>query len=349
MKTVFITGVTGQDGSYLARFLIDKGYEVHGLVRRSSVNNFYRIQNLIESKQIILHYGDMLDSGSLINILNSVKPDEIYNLAAQSDVHVSFENPVYTTDVNGLGALRLLDAIKICNLIDYVKFYQAGTSEMFGNSSDDMQSEQTPFIPCSPYATSKVLAYWQTVNYRDTYNLFACNGILFNHESPLRGEQFVTRKITQGLARIKTGMQDCLYLGNIYALRDWGHSEDFLEAQWKILQHDVPDDYVIATGIQYSVKDFINKVAKYLDIDIMWRGTGLDEAAIDSDNGHRIIKIDSNLFRPNEVNSLKGDATKARNVLEWSPRISFDALVKEMAEHDYQQASEEKLLLNYYK
>ncbi len=326
----------------MARLLLSKEYEVHGLVRRSSVNNFYRIEDLIYNDLVTLHYGDMLDQGNLINVLNLVKPDEIYNLAAQSDVKVSFECPEYTMNVNGGGVSKLLNAVKICNLMDKTKYYQAGTSEMFGNSVEYPQSEKTSFAPCSPYAVSKVVGHLETVNYRQNYDMFACNGILFNHESPMRGEEFVTRKVTLGLARIKLEQQQCLYLGNIYSCRDWGHAIDYVNAQWKMLQHDNPDDYVISNGVTYSVKDFINKVVQYLDIDLMWRGEGVNEVGINSDNGHEIIKIDKRFFRPNEVNVLQGDSSKARAVLNWKPDISFDGLVQDMVNADMKKVSHDR-------
>jgi len=337
MKKALITGITGQDGSYLAEFLINKNYEVHGIKRRTSLINTDRIDHLYQdpheiSKKLILHHGDMTDSTSLIRIIQEVQPDEIYNLAAQSHVAVSFEEPEYTANSDALGALRILEAIRILKLENKVKFYQASTSELYGSVRETPQNEKTPFYPRSPYGVAKLYAYWITVNYREAYNIFACNGILFNHESPVRGETFVTRKITMALAKIKLNLQNKLFIGNLDAKRDWGHAKDFVEAQWLMLQQEKPEDFVIATGKQYSVRDFINETAKNLDMKIEWRGNGIDEAG--SFNGKDIVIVDKRYFRPAEVETLLGDATKAKEKLNWSPKISFEELVKEMVEED---------------
>lgn len=340
MKKALITGITGQDGSYLSEFLLEKGYEVHGIKRRSSSFNTARIDHLyhnkkyVESERFILHHGDMTDSSSLLRTIQNVKPDEIYNLAAQSHVAVSFEEPEYTANSDALGTLRILESIKNLDLIKKTKFYQASTSELFGMVQEIPQNEKTPFYPRSPYAVAKLYAHWITINYREAYNIFACNGILFNHESPVRGETFVTRKITMGLARIKLGIQDKLILGNIYAKRDWGHARDYVEMQWLMLQQNNPDDYVIATGIQKSVKDFINLACKYIDLHIKWTGSGINEKALDS-NGKIIIEISENYFRPTEVQELLGDSRKAKRKLNWVPKITFEQLVKEMIESDF--------------
>ena len=315
MKKALITGITGQDGSYLAEFLLEKNYEVHGIKRRTSLINTQRIDHLYQSpdlpnRNFTLHHGDLTDTTSLIRVIQEVQPDEIYNLGAQSHVAVSFEQPEYTANSDALGALRILEAIRILKLEKKTKYYQASTSELFGNSNEKVQNENTPFYPRSPYGVSKLYSYWITVNYRESYNIFACNGILFNHESPERGETFVTRKITRALSKIKVGLQNCLYLGNLNAKRDWGHAKDFVEAQWLILQQDNPDDFVISTEKQYSVRDFVNLVAKDLNMKILWRGEGLDE--IGSYNGKDIVKIDPRYFRPSEVNFLMGDSTKAK-------------------------------------
>ena len=358
MKKAFITGVTGQDGSYLAELLLEKGYEVHGVKRRTSVLNTSRVDHIYEdinisNKRLHLYYSDLVDSSSLLNLLADIKPDEIYNLAAQSHVGVSFEIPEYTSNVDGLGTLRLLESMRSLKLTD-TRFYQASTSELYGKVLEIPQNEQTPFYPRSPYGVSKLYSYWITVNYREAYNFFACNGILFNHESPRRGETFVTRKITRGLSRICQGLSDCLYLGNLDALRDWGHAKDFVEAQWMILQQDKPDDYVIATGKQYSVREFIIKAASRLGIEIEWSGHGLEEVgkikslAFDCDhlkNGQTIIKVDKRYFRPSEVETLLGDSAKARKELNWQPKISFEKLVEEMVEHDLKDAILEKTRL----
>jgi GDPmannose 4,6-dehydratase len=338
MKKALITGITGQDGSYLAEFLLNKGYEVHGIKRRTSLINTDRIDHLYQdphetSRRFILHHGDLTDSTSLIRIIKEIQPDEIYNLAAQSHVAVSFEEPEYTANSDAIGALRILEAIRILRLEKKTKYYQASTSELYGATQETPQTEKTPFYPRSPYGVAKLYAYWITVNYREAYGIYACNGILFNHESPVRGETFVTRKITRALARIKLGQQKILYLGNLNAKRDWGHAKDYVEAQWLMLQENKADDFVIATGIQYSVRDFINIASKNLDMKIEWKGKGLSE--VGSCNGKDIIKIDPRYFRPSEVENLLGDASKARDQLNWSPKISFEQLVKEMIEKDF--------------
>lgn len=333
-KKALIYGVTGQDGSYLTEFLLKKNYEVHGVKRRSSSINTSRVDHLYQdphekNKKFILHYGDISDSISVNNLVTKIKPDEIYNLAAQSHVSVSFQIPEYTTNVDAIGALRILEAIKSLNSKKKIKFYQAGTSEMFGKTGGGIQNEQTKFYPRSPYAASKVYAHWITINYRESYNIFASNGILFNHESPVRGETFVTKKIISGLCKIKKNKIKTLYLGNIYAKRDWGHARDYVEAMWKILQQNKPDDFVIATGKQYTVKQFINLVCKQLKIKINWRGKGLNEKAY-NENGEAIIKIDKKYFRPTEVDTLLGDSSKARKILNWKPKIDIHGLIKEM-------------------
>tara|TARA_B110000285_G_scaffold234578_1_gene312056 strand:- start:1638 stop:2660 length:1023 start_codon:yes stop_codon:yes gene_type:complete len=337
-KKALIYGVTGQDGSYLSELLLKKKYEVHGVKRRSSSINTYRIDHLYQdphqkNKDFILHYGDISDSISVNNLISKIKPDEIYNLAAQSHVGVSFQIPEYTANVDGLGALRILEAIKSLDSVKKIKFYQAGTSEMFGKTDGGFQNEKTKFYPRSPYAASKIYAHWITINYRESYNLFACNGILFNHESPVRGETFVTKKIISGLCKIKNKKLNTLYLGNIYSKRDWGHARDYVEAMWKMLQQKKPEDFVIATGKQYTVKQFINLVCKELKIKIKWKGKGLKEKAYD-DRGQVIIKIDNNYFRPTEVDSLLGDASKARRILSWKPKMSIDDLIKDMIAHE---------------
>ena len=347
-KTALITGVTGQDGSYLAEFLLGKGYVVHGIKRRASLINTQRIDHLyqdphVDDRRFILHYGDMTDSMSLTHIVQKVQPDEIYNLAAQSHVAVSFEEPEYTANSDGLGALRLLEAIRILGLEKKTRFYQASTSELYGLVQEVPQRETTPFYPRSPYAAAKLYAYWITVNYRDAYGMYACNGILFNHESPVRGETFVTRKITRALARIKLGLQDCLYLGNMNALRDWGHARDYVEAQWLMLQQDVPEDLVIATGTQHSVRDFVNAAASQIGLALTWRGEGLDEQALDS-AGKCVVAVDPRYFRPTEVETLLGDPAKAKAKLGWSPKTSFGELVAEMAREDLALAERDRLL-----
>ena len=348
-KRALITGITGQDGAYLAEFLLEKGYEVHGIKRRSSLFNTTRIDHLHQDPQekdvrMNLEFGDLTDSTNLIRIIQQVQPDEIYNLAAQSHVAVSFETPEYTANADAVGALRILEAIRILGLGDKTRFYQASTSEMFGNAAETPQSESTPFHPRSPYAAAKLYAYWITVNYREAYGLFASNGILFNHESPRRGETFVTRKITRGLARIRHGLQDCIYLGNINAERDWGHARDYVQATWLMLQHDVPDDFVIATGEKRSVREFVEGASAKLGMKIEWSGTGEEEIGTDMNTGQVIIRIDPRYFRPTEVDILLGDASKAREQLGWSPTTSFDELVREMIESDLDHAKQEALV-----
>ena len=347
MKRALITGVTGQDGAYLAEFLLSKGYEVHGLKRRTSLFNTDRIDHLYQDphdqdRRLILHHGDMTDSSSLMRIIQLAQPHEIYNLAAQSHVAVSFEEPEYTANSDALGALRVLEAMRILGLEKEARFYQASTSELYGLVQETPQKETTPFYPRSPYAVAKLYAYWITVNYREAYGLYACNGILFNHESPLRGETFVTRKITRALARIKLGLQDCLYLGNLDAKRDWGHAKDYVEMQWLMLQQDEPQDFVIATGIQHSVREFVDAAAKELDISIDWSGQGVNE--VGSYKGRDIVKIDQRYFRPTEVETLLGDATKARQKLGWVPKITFDSLVAEMVREDLKSAKRDELI-----
>lgn len=341
-KVALITGVTGQDGAYLADLLLEKGYIVHGIKRRSSLFNTARIDHLYKDPHdkdvmFFLHDADMTDSTSLIRVIEKVKPDEIYNLAAQSHVAVSFDEPEYTANSDALGTLRILEALRILGLHKKTKFYQASTSELYGLVQEIPQKETTPFYPRSPYAVAKLYAYWITVNYREAYGMFACNGILFNHESPKRGETFVTRKITRALARIKLKIQETLYIGNLDSKRDWGHAKDYVEMQWLMLQQDHPEDFVIASGIQYSVREFIEKSAEVLDIKIEWKGKGLNEVGIDQ-NGKEIIKVDANYYRPSEVDSLLGDASKARQKLNWEPKISFDELVKEMTIADFELA-----------
>jgi GDPmannose 4,6-dehydratase len=348
LKRALITGVTGQDGAYLAEFLLAKGYEVHGIKRRSSLFNTARIDHIYEdphisSRHFILHYGDMTDSSSLIHIVQKVQPDEIYNLAAQSHVQVSFEQPEYTANSDALGVLRLLEAIRILGLEKKTKFYQASTSELYGLVQQTPQTETTPFYPRSPYAVAKLYGYWIVVNYREAYGIYACNGILFNHESPLRGETFVTRKITRGLARIKVGLQDALFLGNLDAKRDWGHARDYIEMQWLMLQQEKPQDYVIATGQQYSVREFVQRCAKLLELDLTWQGSGIEEKALDK-FGRVIVAVDSRYFRPTEVETLLGDAGKAKRELGWTPRTSFDELVREMVECDLKAAERDALV-----
>jgi len=347
MKKALITGITGQDGSYLAEFLLNKNYEVHGIKRRTSLINTDRVNHLYQDpheshRKFILHHGDLTDSTSLIRIIKEVQPDEIYNLAAQSHVAVSFEEPEYTSNSDAIGALRILEAIRILNLNKKTKYYQASTSELYGAVKEMPQTEKTPFNPRSPYAVAKLYAYWITVNYREAYDIFACNGILFNHESPVRGETFVTRKITRALARIKLGLQKNLYLGNLDAKRDWGHAKDYVEAQWLMLQQKKPDDFVIATGKQYSVREFINLASNNLDMKINWKGKGIRETGFF--NGRDIIRIDPRYFRPTEVETLLGDASKARKKLGWFPRISFKQLVKEMTDEDLKLATNDKII-----
>jgi GDPmannose 4,6-dehydratase len=346
-KVALISGVTGQDGAYLTELLLNKSYIVHGIKRRTSLFNTDRIDHLYEephvsNRRFFLHHGDMTDSSSLVRITQQVQPDEIYNLAAQSHVAVSFEQPEYTANADALGALRMLEAIRILGLKDKTRFYQASTSELYGLARETPQTEKTPFYPRSPYGIAKLYAYWITVNYREAYGLFACNGILFNHESPVRGETFVSRKITRALARIKLGMLDCLYLGNLEARRDWGHARDYVEAQWLMLQQDKPEDFVIASGEQHSVRDFVNAAAKELDIKISWKGKGKEEQGYDQKN-RRIVAIDPRYFRPTEVDSLLGDASKARKELGWVPKVRYSELVAEMVREDMKEAQREEL------
>ena len=348
MKKALITGITGQDGAYLAELLLEKGYEVHGIKRRSSLFNTNRIDHLYqdpheESPKFVLHHGDLTDTSSLIRIIQEVQPDEIYNLAAQSHVAVSFEEPEYTANSDALGALRILEAIRILGLEKKTKYYQASTSELFGEVQEIPQNEKTPFHPRSPYAVAKLYAYWITINYREAYGIYACNGILFNHESPIRGETFVTRKITRALARIKLGLQDSLFLGNMDAKRDWGHAKDYVEMQWLMLQQDKPEDFTISTGVQYSVRDFVNIAAKELDIELKWDGRGVNETGVDINTGKTIVRVDSRYFRPTEVETLLGDSTKAREKLGWTPKISFEELVKEMVTCDLNDAKKDDL------
>ncbi len=347
-KVALITGITGQDGAYLAEFLLRKGYQVHGIKRRTSLFNTQRIDHLYQDphdpdRRFTLHYGDMTDPTSLIRVIQTVRPDEIYNLAAQSHVAVSFEAPEYTADSDALGALRLLEAIRILGIKETTKFYQASTSELYGLVQETPQTEKTPFYPRSPYAVAKLYAYWITVNYREAYGLFACNGILFNHESPLRGETFVTRKITRGLARLKVGLQDCLYLGNLEAKRDWGHAEDFVEMQWLMLQQSEPDDFVIATGKQHSVREFVDAAARVLGLPLRWEGSGVEQRARDA-AGKVVVAVDPRYFRPTEVDSLLGDASKAHAKLGWKPKKTFEALVEEMALSDLREAERDALV-----
>ncbi len=348
IKKALITGITGQDGAYLAEFLLGKGYEVHGIKRRSSLFNTDRIDHLYEEphvkdRRFILHHGDLTDSSSLIRIIQQVQPDEIYNLAAQSHVAVSFEEPEYTANSDALGSLRVLEAIRILGLEKKTRFYQASTSELFGKVQEIPQKETTPFYPRSPYACAKLYAYWITINYREAYGMYACNGILFNHESPVRGETFVTRKITRALARIKLGLQSCLFLGNMDALRDWGHAKDYVEMQWLMLQQEQPEDFVIATGVQYSVRDFVNAAAKELGMTIRWVGQGIDEKGFDA-NGKCIVAVDARYFRPTEVETLLGDPSKAKEKLGWTPKISFAELVAEMVREDLKAAERDELV-----
>ena len=357
-KVALITGITGQDGAYLAEFLLKKGYVVHGIKRRSSLFNTDRIDHLykdphVDGRKFILHYGDLTDSTNLIRIVQDVKPDEIYNLAAQSHVAVSFEEPEYTANADGIGALRLLEAIRICGLEKTTRFYQASTSELYGLVQETPQKETTPFYPRSPYAVAKLYAYWITVNYREAYGIYACNGILFNHESPIRGETFVTRKITRALARIVLGLQDCLYLGNMSALRDWGHAKDYVEMQWLMLQQDVAEDFVIATGVQYSVREFVDLAAKELGITLAFEGEGDNEIArITAVNnadakckvGDTVVRVDPRYFRPTEVETLLGDPSKAKQKLGWTPVTTLQQLVSEMAQSDFTSAKRDSLV-----
>lgn len=348
-KKALITGITGQDGAYLAEFLLGKGYEVHGIKRRASLFNTDRIDHLYQDPheanvQMKLHYGDLTDATNLIRVIQTVKPDEIYNLAAQSHVAVSFETPEYTANADALGALRMLETIRILGLHKKTRFYQASSSEMFGKVVETPQNESTPFYPRSPYAVAKVYAYWITVNYREAYGLFACNGILFNHESPIRGETFVTRKITRGLARVVAGLQDCVHLGNLDSLRDWGHARDYVEAQWLMLQQGEPEDFVIATGEQHSVREFVSIAAKSLGMDIRWSGQGVDEVGTDTASGRVVVRVDPRYFRPTEVDTLLGDATKARDKMGWVPKIGFQEMVSEMIQSDLRIAERDSLM-----
>jgi GDPmannose 4,6-dehydratase len=347
-KVALITGITGQDGAYLAEFLLSKNYVVHGIKRRASQFNTNRIDHLykdphLDNVKLFLHHGDLTDATNLTRIIQQTQPDEIYNLAAQSHVAVSFESPEYTANVDALGTLRILESIRILGLEKKTKFYQASTSEIFGKVQEIPQKETTPFYPRSPYAAAKLYAYWITINYREAYGMYACNGILFNHESPIRGENFVTRKITRALTRIKLGIQDCLFLGNLDAKRDWGHAKDFVEMQWLMLQQNIADDFVIATGVQYSVRDFVNAVCIQLDLNIEWKGTGLDEKGYDK-AGKCIVAVDKRYFRPTEVEHLLGDPSKAKEKLGWEVKISFEQLVKQMVESDLKIAQNDKLI-----
>jgi len=348
MKRALITGITGQDGAYLADFLLDKGYEVHGIKRRASLINTARVDHLYQDPhekdvRFFMHYGDLTDSTNLIRVIQEVQPEEIYNLAAQSHVKVSFETPEYTANTDALGTLRLLEAIRILKLDKKTRFYQASTSELFGKVHETPQSETTPFYPRSPYAVAKLYSFWITVNYREAYNFYACNGILFNHESPVRGETFVTRKITRGLARIKLGLQECIYLGNLDAKRDWGHAQDFVEMQWLMLQQDKPDDYVIATGEQHSVREFVELAGHELGMGIRWQGQGNEERGVDGNTGKIVIAVDPEYFRPTEVETLLGDPSKAYVKLGWKSRRSFKQLVTEMVHMDLNEAQRDEL------
>ena len=349
MKTALITGITGQDGAYLAEFLLNKGYQVHGIKRRSSSFNTERIDHLytdqhdvaVNTPNLTLHYGDLADAMSLVRIIQQIQPDEIYNLGAQSHVAVSFESPEYTADTVGLGALRILEAIRISGLEKKTRYYQASTSELYGKVQEVPQTETTPFYPRSPYAAAKLYAYWITINYREAYGIYACNGILFNHESPIRGETFVTRKITRALARIKLGLQKCLYLGNMDAKRDWGHAKDYVEMQWLMLQQKHPEDFTISTGEQHTVREFVEVAAKELGMDIKWQGNGINEKG--NWQGKTVVSVDPRYFRPTEVETLLGDSTKAKNKLGWVPKITFIELVKEMVVEDFKQAERDHL------
>ncbi|MDD2686242.1 MAG: GDP-mannose 4,6-dehydratase [Gallionella sp.] len=348
-KVALITGITGQDGAYLAELLLKKGYMVHGMKRRSSLFNTDRIDHLyqdphVDNAKFKLHYGDLTDSTNLIRIIQQTQPDEIYNLAAMSHVAVSFDTPEYTANADGIGTLRILEAIRILGLEKKTKFYQASTSELYGMVQEIPQKETTPFYPRSPYAVAKMYAYWITVNYREAYGIYACNGILFNHESPIRGETFVTRKITRALARIKLNLQECLYLGNMDSLRDWGHAKDYVEMQWLMLQQDTPEDFVIATGVQYSVRQFVDAAAKELGIQIRWEGKGVDEKGYDVASNKCIVQVDPRYFRPTEVETLLGDPTKAKQKLGWTPKVTFDELVAEMVREDLKSAQRDELV-----
>ncbi|MFH2135410.1 MAG: GDP-mannose 4,6-dehydratase [Pseudomonadota bacterium] len=348
-KVALITGITGQDGAYLAELLLKKGYMVHGVKRRSSSFNTDRIDHLYQDPHVNnamfkLHYGDLTDSTNLIRIIQQTQPDEIYNLAAMSHVAVSFETPEYTANADGIGTLRILEAIRILGLEKKTKFYQASTSELYGMVQEIPQKETTPFYPRSPYAVAKMYAYWITVNYREAYGIYACNGILFNHESPIRGETFVTRKITRALARIKLNLQDCLYLGNMDSLRDWGHAKDYVEMQWLMLQQDKPEDFVIATGVQYSVRDFVNAAAEEMGIKVRWEGRGVDEKGYNAETGKCIVQVDPRYFRPTEVETLLGDPSKAKQKLGWTPKVTFKELVAEMVREDLKTAERDELV-----
>ena len=349
MKTAFITGVTGQDGAYLAEFLLKKGYHVHGLKRRASSFNTDRVDHLYQDPhendvRFKLHYGDLTDSTNLIRIIQEIQPDELYNLAAQSHVAVSFETPEYTANSDALGTLRLLEAIRILGLENKTKFYQASTSELFGKVQEIPQTEKTPFYPRSPYAVAKLYSYWITVNYREAYNMYTCNGILFNHESPVRGETIDTRKITRALARIKLGLQENMFLGNMSAKRDWGHAKDYVKMQWLMLQQETPEDFVIATGVQHSVREFVEIAAAELGMEMEWQGEGLDEIGIEKNSGKTIVRVDSRYFRPTEVETLLGDPTKAKEKLGWVPEITFEELVKEMIVEDMKIAERDQVI-----
>ena len=348
-KVALITGITGQDGSYLAELLLKKGYEVHGIKRRASSFNTERIDHLYQSphvdrRKFVLHYGDLSDSMSLVRIIKQIEPDEIYNLGAQSHVAVSFETPEYTADTVGIGALRILDSIRLLGLENKTRFYQASTSELYGDVLETPQNEKTPFNPRSPYAAAKLYAYWITVNYREAYGIFACNGILFNHESPVRGETFVTRKITRALSRIFLDLDDVLHLGNLNALRDWGHAKDYVRMQWMMMQQDKPDDFCIATGVQYSVREFVNFAWGYLNKTIRWEGEGVNEKGYDSDSGKLIVAVDERYFRPTEVETLLGDPTKAKTILGWTPKITLNEMIDEMMESDINIAKRDLLV-----
>ena len=348
MKKALVTGITGQDGAYLAEFLLEKGYEVHGIKRRASLFNTNRIDHLYqdpheENLRLLLHYGDLTDATNLIRVVQQVQPDEIYNLAAQSHVAVSFETPEYTANADALGTLRILEAIRILGLEKKTRFYQASTSELYGKVQEVPQKETTPFYPRSPYGVAKLYGYWITVNYREAYGLYACNGILFNHESPVRGETFVSRKITRAMARIKLGLQDCLFLGNLDAKRDWGHARDYVEMQWLMLQQEGPDDFVLATGVQHSVREFVTAAADELGIRIRWEGRGVDEKGYDEQTGRQLVAVDPRYFRPTEVDTLLGDPTKAREKLGWTPKTSFRELVSEMVVADLKEAERDEL------
>ena len=330
MKTALITGITGQDGSYLAELLLEKGYEVHGIVRRSSMINTHRIDHIYDNPNLTLHYGDLTDATNIIGVIKKTEPDEIYNLGAQSHVKVSFETPEYTGNVDGLGTLRVLEAVRLLGMEDKVRIYQASTSELYGEVQETPQTETTPFYPRSPYGVAKLYGFWIVKNYRESYGMHASSGILFNHESPRRGETFVTRKITRGLSRISVGLQDCLYLGNLDAKRDWGHAKDYARAMWLMLQQDEPDDYVIATGEQYTVREFVNRASNYFGMKIEWMGEGMDEVGYDWNTKRPVVKVSDKYFRPAEVESLLGDATKAKEKLGWEPEISFKELIEDM-------------------